>query len=138
VFKIKLSTVDIGYGRVAPVTRPGKAICILYSLLGVPINGILVGTLGSYFGRKFEQLKGEEGEKKRTGKKIFLNVIIYMVPGVAVFILLPSVAFYLIEDQWDYLDSVYFAFISLATIGFGDLVAGGCAHEQKKHVTDFF
>ncbi len=47
-----------------------------------------------------------------------------MVPGIAIFILLPSVAFYLIEDGWTYLDSVYFAFITLATIGFGDFAAG--------------
>lgn len=41
-----------GYGHLSPTTYLGKVICILYSLLGVPINGILVGSLGAYFGNK--------------------------------------------------------------------------------------
>ena len=47
-----------------------------------------------------------------------------MVPGITIFLLLPSVLFYYVETDWTYLDSVYYAFISLATIGFGDLVNG--------------
>ena len=70
---------------------------------------------------QFEELKGEQ---KRAGKKILLNVLIYMVPGITIFLLLPSVLFHYIETNWTYLDSVYYAFISLSTIGFGDLVNG--------------
>ena len=43
--------------------------------------------------------------------------------GCIVFILLPAIVFTCIE-AWNYLDSVYFAFITLSTIGFGDLVPG--------------
>lgn len=46
-----------------------------------------------------------------------------MIPGSIFFLFLPSVVFYVIED-WSYLDSFYFSFITLTTIGFGDLVAG--------------
>lgn len=53
-----------------------------------------------------------------------LDVLIFLIPGVAVFLLLPAVAFLYIEDNWNYLDSFYFAFITLTTIGFGDYVAG--------------
>ena len=38
------------------------------------------------------------------------------------FILLPSVLFCQIENSWTYLDSVYYAFINMTHIGFGDLV----------------
>ena len=28
------------------------------------------------------------------------------------------------KQEWEYVDSVYYAFITLSTIGFGDMVAG--------------
>jgi len=42
---------------------------------------------------------------------------------VTLFILLPAVVFAVV-DNWEFVDAVYFAFITLSTIGFGDLVAG--------------
>ena len=41
-----------GFGHLSPGTDLGKVICIVYSLLGVPINGILIGSLGAFFGGK--------------------------------------------------------------------------------------
>lgn len=36
----------------------------------------------------------------------------------------PAYVFMRLEPGWSYLDSVYFCFISLTTIGFGDFVSG--------------
>ncbi len=33
----------IGYGHLYPETPMGRGICIIYSLFGVPVNGILIG-----------------------------------------------------------------------------------------------
>ena len=52
------------------------------------------------------------------------QVLVYVIFGTIVFILLPAIVFTFVEGEWRYLDSVYFAFITLTTIGFGDLVAG--------------
>ena len=41
--------------------------------------------------------------------------------GMVIFIMIPSAVFYHIESDWTYLDSLYYSFTSLATIGFGDL-----------------
>ena len=38
----------------------GRGICLIYSLLGVPINALLIGTLGSYIGKKESELKSWE------------------------------------------------------------------------------
>ena len=62
--------------------------------------------------------------QKLTRKKKFLvNTFIYVVPGIGIFVLLPSVLFYLVEPGWTFLDSLYYASVSLSTIGFGDLVS---------------
>jgi len=103
----------VGYGRIALETQLGRGVCLIYSTLGVPLNAILIGTLGSYFGKKTKQIVGE---------KILLNVLIAGVPGIAIFILLPSALFWQVEANWTYLDSVYYAFINMTHIGFGDLI----------------
>ena len=70
-------------------------------------------------------------KKKRSGDsdsksacQLLVDLCILLIPGVLVFLLLPAVIFLLIEDNWTYIDSVYYAFITLTTIGFGDFVAG--------------
>lgn len=41
----------VGYGNLAPTTTLGRMIMILYSLIGIPINGILFAGLGDFFSR---------------------------------------------------------------------------------------
>ena len=42
---------------------------------------------------------------------------------LCVFVLLPAWWFIKIEPGWTYLDGVYYSFVTLSTIGFGDIVA---------------
>lgn len=44
--------------------------------------------------------------------------------GFLLFVFVPAVIFTWLED-WNYLQAVYYAFITLSTIGFGDFTAGG-------------
>ena len=39
----------IGYGRMAPVTQEGRGYCIVYCLLGVPLNAIVVLNISLVF-----------------------------------------------------------------------------------------
>ena len=61
----------------------------------------------------------------RRRLRVVLVVLGYLLVGAAVFLFLPAVAFIYIEEGWSYLDSFYFCFITLTTIGFGDYVSGG-------------
>ena len=67
-----------------------------------------------------KELVGENGSK---GKRILMTTLISTVPGICIFILLPSVLFCHIEDNWTYLDGVYYAFVNIVShIAFGDLI----------------
>lgn len=61
---------------------------------------------------------------KRILKAIALTASILV--GLCLFIFIPSFAFMALEP-WDYVESVYFSFVTLTTIGFGDYVTSQSA-----------
>ena len=54
---------------------------------------------------------------------VLVNVALSLIPGTIVFLAIPA-GFFCLMEGWTFIDSFYYAFISLTTIGFGDLVAG--------------
>ncbi|KAA0193878.1 hypothetical protein HAZT_HAZT003124 [Hyalella azteca] len=63
------------------------------------------------------------GQKQRSRFFIVAATVLYLLLGFVVFLFLPAIVFVYVEG-WNYLDSVYYAFITLTTIGFGDIVSG--------------
>ena len=81
------------------------------------------------FRSKYEKPTHDNKHKKKwltSPRKISLwtEVLFYLIPGFIVFIFIPAVGFVLLED-WSFVEGVYYAFVTLTTIGFGDLVARG-------------
>lgn len=48
---------------------------------------------------------------------------IFIVWGVLVHLVIPPFVF-MVTEGWDYIEGLYFSFITITTIGFGDFVAG--------------
>ena len=117
----------IGYGNLSPDTVLGKLICLVYCLLGIPINAFFIASIGNYFQRKQKKFMSHwsrGSETKVFAMKIIFQVLIYLILGPLLFILVPALVLIHIEVKWSYLDAIYFSFITLSTIGFGDLVPG--------------
>lgn len=117
----------------------GRILMIFYALIGIPMNGILLAQLGEFFGnvfvrahKKYKDYKDGQAdsagrlrplETRKAG--LAAQIFMYLVPGFVMFIFFPAVLFTVFEG-WQYDESVYYAFVTLSTIGFGDYVAGRC------------
>ncbi|CAG9762415.1 unnamed protein product [Ceutorhynchus assimilis] len=132
VFFVVTVVSTIGYGNLAPTVMLTRIFMIFYALIGIPMNGIVIYTLGDFFGKSFKKLHQRWKNSKLEAKidyataKLGLigQVILYLIPGFTFFIFLPSTIMTVFEG-WNYDVSVYYSFVSLTTIGFGDYVAGG-------------
>ena len=111
-----------GYGSIAPETREGRIFLIFYALGGIPIALVFLASLGKIFDGMLDlsiQLLGRNMSRQRIVKIVAL--IMSSLLGICLFVFLPSIAFGSLEP-WDYFESVYFSFVTLTTIGFGDYV----------------
>ncbi|KAM8734771.1 potassium channel subfamily K member 5-like [Acanthopagrus schlegelii] len=114
----------IGFGNVAPKTKGGRVFCILYGLCGIPLCLVWLSTLGSFFGDRAKRLSQVLIRKGVSVKKVqLICTVLFLLWGLLVHLLIPPVVFMALED-WTYLEGLYYSFITLTTVGFGDYVAG--------------
>ncbi|XP_013862518.1 potassium channel subfamily K member 1 [Austrofundulus limnaeus] len=116
-----------GYGHAVPLSDLGKAFCIFYSLIGIPITLFFLSATVerlvvlvtrrpiSYFHRRWAM--------SRSRLAVLHAACLSLVMAV-LFLFIPAWIFVTLEENWNFLDSLYFCFISLTTIGLGDYVPG--------------
>ncbi|KAB5555616.1 hypothetical protein PHYPO_G00036210 [Pangasianodon hypophthalmus] len=116
-----------GYGHTVPLSDEGKAFCIFYSVVGIPFTLLfltaVVQRVMVFSTRRpvaFVQRRWGLSKSLVTGVHAFVLAIIM----VSCFFLIPAVIFSVMEEDWNFLESFYFCFISLSTIGLGDYVPG--------------
>ncbi|XP_041648766.1 potassium channel subfamily K member 5-like [Cheilinus undulatus] len=114
----------IGFGNVAPKTQGGRVFCILYGLCGIPLCLVWISKLGSFFGDRAKRLSGILLRKGVSVKKVqYTCTALFLLWGLFVHLLIPPFVFMSVEG-WSYLEGIYYSFITLTTVGFGDYVAG--------------
>ena len=113
-----------GYGFITPQTPEGQILCIFVSLLGIPITMLAFKSIGELIAKwvttvikKFEIkiLKKPEPKRMQTKSAAFLVSLM-----VALIVINGSLMRYLFK--WKLIEGVYFWFVTLTTIGFGDYV----------------
>ncbi|XP_062602818.1 potassium channel subfamily K member 16-like [Saccostrea cucullata] len=112
----------IGYGNLAPKTYPGKVALVVYALIGIPITLIMLNYLGQILTRLSTRVnKCKLCSAKPLVNKI-LNMVLIVTLGLTILFILPASVFSYVED-WTVLEALYYCFVTLSTIGFGDYIA---------------
>lgn len=114
----------IGYGYSTPVTVKGKAFCMMYAMIGVPLGLVMYQCIGERLNKfnaiLIRKIKTTLGWKKTAATGVNLTII----AGLYSFMVITLGAAYFSKNEgWTFLDSMYYCFVTFTTIGFGDFVA---------------
>ncbi|XP_067933102.1 potassium channel subfamily K member 16-like [Watersipora subatra] len=119
LFAITVVT-TIGYGHLTISTTAGKVFTVLYSIVGIPIFVITSQQVGLHLCTLSKKLyKRIEKRPCLKRRRRLMALLTNLSLGFTIFMLAPASIFCAVEG-WAYADSLYFVFISLTTIGFGD------------------
>lgn len=123
LFPIFFFAFSTGYGHSTPRTDGGKIFCMIYSLIGIPLNLVMFQSVGErlniLMGFGIKKIKRCLKFKKAEVSHTELVMIGALTTGFIT--ITGSLAFSKFEN-WSFLDAYYFVSITLTTIGFGDLV----------------
>ncbi|KAL1789326.1 potassium channel subfamily K member 7 [Sigmodon hispidus] len=115
-----------GYGHMAPLSAGGKTFCIVYAALGLPASLALVTALrhcllpvfscpGAWVAIRWQLAPAQAALLQAAG----LGLLV-----ACVFVLLPALVLWDMQDDCSLWEAIYFCFGSLSTIGLGDLLPG--------------
>jgi len=124
----------IGYGNISPSTDKGKLFCIAFTVIGIPYFAYMVGALAELISYQIDDAvkKIQSSSKYKISPGNISGL--YVLLGCLFLILIPAFIFTKVEG-WSYLDAIYYAVISLTTIGFGDLIPRNQPPEsQASHI----
>ncbi|KAJ9584751.1 hypothetical protein L9F63_020901, partial [Diploptera punctata] len=131
VFFASTVLTTIGYGNIVPSTFGGRVFCILFALVGIPLTLSVIAAMGHIFATAVSSLYSKvrphlpaappgvthmntATKRSLTAVAAVVFLFLYLAAGACLFVLW--------EDDWSFFDGFYFCFITMTTIGFGDLV----------------
>ncbi|XP_029623194.1 potassium channel subfamily K member 17-like [Salmo trutta] len=124
----------IGYGNMSPSTTAGQIFCVFFALFGIPLNMVVLNRVGKYMlaiernacdfiqGKTNHRVSALPIDSEMKLTRFMIHLLSY-ISGTALFFVMPMVVFKQ-QEGWSYSQAIYYCFISLSTIGFGDYVAG--------------
>uniref|UniRef100_A0A914BVB1 Potassium channel domain-containing protein n=2 Tax=Acrobeloides nanus TaxID=290746 RepID=A0A914BVB1_9BILA len=136
----------IGYGNLVPGTVQGRLFCIFYALFGVPLILITVADIGKFLSenivwlyRTYTKIKKTIKQKRENNNlsmdedrqmKDQLEQVGIMEPYIPTTMILSILLGYMAIgaillaswERWGFFEGFYFSFITMTTVGFGDIV----------------
>ncbi|KAF5896229.1 potassium channel subfamily K member 16-like, partial [Clarias magur] len=113
----------IGYGNVVPTTTQGRVFCVIFAIFGIPLNMVVLNQVGKYMlaiERNFcTMIAKKTSHQKRV--LVCLHFSLFIASGI-LYLVVPMMFFQAYEG-WTLTEGMYYCFITLSTVGFGDFVA---------------
>ncbi|CAL8337407.1 unnamed protein product [Merluccius merluccius] len=114
----------IGYGHTVPCTDAGKAFCMIYAVLGIPLTLVMFQSLGERMNtlvrcllRHAKRSAGLRRTDVSTGNMVLVGLL-----SCTAALCVGAAAFSHLEG-WTFFHALYYCFVTLTTIGLGDFVA---------------
>ena len=136
---IILNFSPLGYGNTTPITTCGRCLAIIYSIIGVPIAVSMYSIAGKLLSQVLtllvKRINKKVTRKNLSAKFIQWEVLLTSIISV-VFIMLIGCSITTRDymEDWNFSSSIYFWFISLTTIGYGDLHFDRDRHLENIHL----
>lgn len=124
----------------SPHTWQGQLFCIFFSLVGIPVAGIMLLSVGNHvslairlFIRFMEKTRCLRGVVKGSAEmKSTIVTFVLMILMIIFGAILTAHT-----DDWSFIEGSYFTFISVSTIGFGDYVVNDGELKSTDHGKTF-
>ncbi|XP_066588948.1 two pore potassium channel protein sup-9 [Prorops nasuta] len=114
----------IGYGHSTPVTVGGKAFCMAYAMVGIPLGLVMFQSIGERLNKFASVIIRRAKTYMRCQKTEATEMNLMLATGMlSTIIITTGAAVFSRYEGWSYFDSFYYCFVTLTTIGFGDYVA---------------
>ncbi len=118
-----------GYGHISPSSVGGKIACVFFAMFGIPLFLVAAAALGDKLQKGLkkleERLRCDCCDRAPKCARVARLTAVFLL-GFVLLMVIPAVIFYVMEE-WTYMDAMYYCYITLTTIGFGDLVPGKLA-----------
>lgn len=114
----------IGYGHSTPVTIGGKAFCMAYAMVGIPLGLVMFQSIGERLNKFASVIIRRAKRYMHCNHTEATEMNLMLATGMLSSIIITTgAAVFSRYEGWSYFDSFYYCFVTLTTIGFGDYVA---------------
>ncbi|EYC24883.1 hypothetical protein Y032_0013g2154 [Ancylostoma ceylanicum] len=117
----------VGYGHSAPETMGGRFFCMVFALAGIPLGLIMFQSIGERVNTFIAFCLHElQSHLHARGFDYLQEVapkhLLFVSLSIGMSIIIAGTIVFHREERWTLFDAYYYCFITLSTIGFGDLV----------------